>query len=329
VIVTRLGKWAERTETEFDDALIDLVKNTRSFFLIAVAVYTAIRGLELSHRIVVLLDGGIELLLLFQLGLWASGVVVFLVRSSLDKRDKTGDRIGIAAVKAIGVTVRIVSWIVILLLAIEFVFHTDVGKLLAGLSIGGIAVALAVQSILGDVLAAIAIVFDRPFDVGDSIQVDQVAGKVEQIGLKTTRLRSVTGEQIILGNADLLRSRLRNFKRMYERRALLQVDVTYDTSADIIERIPATLKAVVESQKGTRFERAHFSAFTESALRIELVYFVLDPDYARFMDVQQAVNLAILRRFTSDGIQFAFPTRTIQLSGDLPAMARPSAESVR
>jgi small-conductance mechanosensitive channel len=325
LIVTRLGKIAEQTETRFDDALIELVRNTRSIFLLAVAVYAAIRGMVLHPRFVSALDGFLQLLFLLQIGLWSSGLVAFLVRSSLDKRDKTGDRIGIAAVKAIGITVKIIAWIVITLLAIQFVFRKDVTTLLTGVGIGGVAIALAVQNILGDILAAIAIVFDRPFDVGDSIQVDQMAGKVEQIGLKTTRLRSVTGEQLVMGNADLLRSKLRNYKRMYERRALLALDLTYDTPADRIETLPGILREIVQSQSGTRFERAHFSAFTESSLRIELVYFVLDPDYSRLMDVQQAINLAVLRRFSADGIQFAFPTRTVQLQADGLFMTQPSA----
>jgi small-conductance mechanosensitive channel len=329
VLVTRLGKLAERTDTDFDDAIVDLVKNTRSFFILALAVYTALRGLYLHPRLLDPLDDVIELLFLLQVGVWAAGLVSFLVKRSLDKRDQTGDRIGVAAVRAIGVTVKIIAWIVVGLLAIQFVFKKDITTLLTVSSIGGVAIALAVQNILGDILAAVAIVFDRPFDVGDSIQVDQVAGKVEQIGLKTTRLRSVTGEQLIVGNADLLRSRLRNFKRMYERRALLYLDLTYDTPPDLIEKIPGVLKQIIQAQTGARFERAHFSGFMESSLRLELVYFVLDPDYTRFMDVQQSINLAILRRFNADGVQFAFPTRTVQLHGDGLFMSPPSAAPVK
>jgi small-conductance mechanosensitive channel len=311
--VNRLGKLAERTDTDFDDAIVEVVRNTRAFFLLAIAIYAGMRGLAIHRRLVGPLEGFLELLFLFQIGLWASGLVSFLVRRSLDRREQVADRIGVAAIRAIGITIKIAAWVIIVLVAIQSVFNKPVTGLIAGVGVGGIALALAVQNILGDLLAAVAIVFDRPFDVGDTIQVDNHVGTVEQIGLKTTRLRSVTGEQLVIGNGELLKSRLRNYKRMFERRAMLQLDLNYDTKPEVVERVPEMVRQIIESQTGVRFERSHFSGFMENALRVETVYFVLDPEYKRFMDVQQAVNLAILRRFTAEGIEFAFPTRTIQL----------------
>jgi len=313
VVVNRLSKLAEKTDTDFDDALVDVIRNTRGFFFVALAIYAGIRGLYIHPRLIGPIEKTLELSFLFQVGLWASGLVAFLVRRSLEKRDHASDRIGIAAVNAIGITVKVISWVLIVLVAIQTVFDKPVTGLIAGLGVGGIALALAVQNILGDLLAAVAIVFDRPFDVGDTIQVDQLVGKVEQIGLKTTRLRSASGEQLIMGNGELLKSRLRNYKRMYERRALLHLDLEYGTDPSVIERVPVMLRQIVESQKGVRFERSHFAGFMENALRIETVYFVLDPDYSRFMDVQQAINIAILKRFAAEKIAFAFPTRTVEL----------------
>ena len=311
--VNRLGKLATRTENDFDDAVVEVIRTTRSFFLIAIAVYAAIRGLVIHPRLLGPLEKTLELLILLQVGLWASGVVAFLVQRSLDKRSRASDRIGVAAVRAIGIAVKVVAWIIIVLVAIQAIFDRNVWPLMTGLGVGGIALALAVQNILGDLLAAVAIVFDRPFDVGDTIQVDQMIGKVEQIGLKTTRLRSITGEQLILGNGELLKSRIRNHKRMYERRASLSLDLEYDTDAAVVERVPGIIRQIIEAQTAVRFERSHFAGFMENALRVETVYFILDPDYNRFMDVQQAINLAILRRFAADKIRFAFPTRTVEL----------------
>lgn len=316
VLISRLGAFADRTETDIDDAIVDLIRNTRPFFIAAVAVGAAIRGLEVHARLVGPLAALLQILVLLQIGLWISGLIAFMVERALTKRRETADRIGIAAVRALGVTVKVVAWIILVLVALQFVFEKNVTTLVTTLGVGGIALALAVQNILGDLLAAVAIVFDRPFDVGDSIAIDTMAGTVEQIGLKTTRLRSVTGEQLVIGNAELLKSKLRNYKRMYERRALLNIDVTYDTPADVIARIPAIMKDIVAAQQSVRFERSHFASFQESALRIETVYFVLDPAYTRFMDVQQAVNLEVLRRFASEKIEFAFPTRTVQVEGD-------------
>jgi small-conductance mechanosensitive channel len=187
----------------------------------------------------------------------------------------------------------------------------DVTALVTGLGVGGIAIALAVQTILGDVLAAMAIVFDKPFVVGDFIVVDNFAGTVEEIGIKTTRVRSLSGEQLVFGNGELLKSRIRNFKRLHERRNVFTLDVTYDTPTDVVSRIPAILREIVESQQPVRFDRSHFSAYGESALRFETVYYVLDPEYNRHMDIQQAIFLAVLERFRREGIDFAFPTRTI------------------
>lgn len=312
LLISRLGALAARTETDIDDAIVDLIKNTRAFFIAAVAVGAALRGLEVHAKLVGPLSALLQLLVLVQVGLWISGLIGFIVERAMTKRRETADRIGIAAVRAIGVTIKVVSWIVIAIVAVQFIFDKPVTALVTGLGVGGIAIALAVQNILGDLLAAVAIVFDRPFDVGDTIAVDSLVGTVEQIGLKTTRLRSVTGEQLILGNGELLKSKLRNYKRMYERRALMNIDITYDTPPKVIEQIPAMMKEIVEAQKSVRFERSHFAGFEESALRIETVYFVLDPDYTRFMDVQQAVNLEVLRRFTAQGIKFAFPTSTVR-----------------
>jgi small-conductance mechanosensitive channel len=314
LVVSRLGKLAARTENDFDDAIVEVIRNTRTFFLLAVAFYAGIRGISVHPRLIGPLEKFLELLILLQVGLWASGLVGFLVTKSLEKRDQASDRIGVAALRAIGVGAKVVAWIIVSLVALQSIFNRSFTTLVTGFGIGGIAIALAVQNILGDLLAAVAIVFDRPFDVGDTIQVDQLSGKVEQIGLKTTRLRSTTGEQLILGNGELLKSRLRNYKRMYERRALLQVDIEYATDPSVVERIPTMLKHIVEAQGGgVRFERSHFSAFTENALRVETVYFVLDPDYNRYMDVQQSINLAVLKKFKAEKIEFAFPTRTVEL----------------
>jgi small-conductance mechanosensitive channel len=314
ILVSRLGALAERTETDIDDAIVDLIKNTRGFFIAAVALGAALRGLDVHAKLVGPLTALLQLLVLLQVGVWISGLIGFLVQRAMTKRRETADRIGIAAVRAIGVTIKVVAWIILSLVALQFVFEKNVTTLVTTLGVGGIALALAVQNILGDLLAAVAIVFDRPFDVGDTIAVDSLVGTVEQIGLKTTRLRSVTGEQLIIGNGELLKSKLRNYKRMYERRALLNIDITYDTPPKVIEQIPPMLKSIIEGQKSVRFERSHFAGFQESALRIETVYFVLDPDYKLFMDVQQAVNLEILRRFAAQGIKFAFPTRAVHWS---------------
>ena len=201
-------------------------------------------------------------------------------------------------------------WVMLALVALNRLGF-DVTALITGLGVGGIAIALAVQNVLGDLFAALAIVIDKPFVVGDSITVDTMTGTVEHVGLKTTRLRSVNGEQLIFSNADLLKSRIRNFKRMEERRVLFLISVTYDTPPDTVERIPTMLREAVESQKQVRFDRSHFVSYGDSSLNFETVYFVTTADYLTYADINQAVNLAIYRRFAAEKIDFAYPTRTL------------------
>jgi small-conductance mechanosensitive channel len=235
----------------------------------------------------------------------------------MQNRAATNDRASVAMITAVGVGAKVFLWILVIITALKSVFGIEITALITGLGVGGIAVALAVQNILGDLLAALAIVFDKPFDVGDSIGVDQVNGTVEHIGLKTTRIRSVTGEQIIIGNGDLLKSRLRNFRRMYQRRALFNVDVPFDTPPDVLASLPARIESIVAAQKKVKFDRSHVASFGESAVRIETVYYVLDPDYKVYMDVQQAINLEIFRRFAGDKVRFAMPSRTVYHEGPL------------
>ena len=217
--------------------------------------------------------------------------------------------------------VRVAVWSLALLLLFENLGF-DVTALVAGLGIGGIAVALAAQSVLGDLFSSLAIVLDRPFEVGDFIVFGDQNGTVEKIGIKTTRIRSLSGEQIACSNTDLMNSRVHNFKRMIERRVLFVLGTTYDTPQDKLESIPGTVREVVEAQELARFDRAHFRSFGDSALEFEVVYWVLSPDYNTYMDVQQAINFAIFRAFGENGIEFAFPTRTLyvpDLKGVMPA----------
>jgi small-conductance mechanosensitive channel len=195
----------------------------------------------------------------------------------------------------------------------------EVTALIAGLGIGGIAVALATQNILGDLFASLLIVLDKPFVLGDFIVVGDFVGHVEKIGLKTTRLRSLSGEQLVVSNNDLLQSRLRNFKRMIERRVLFTVGVTYDTPLEKLAAVPGMIREIIESQPDVRFDRSHFKEFGSYSLNFETVYFVLSPEFGRYMDRQQAINLAIYDRFAQNEIKFAYPTQTLFLEQPTPA----------
>jgi small-conductance mechanosensitive channel len=205
---------------------------------------------------------------------------------------------------------RIVVWSILILVALDN-FGVNITALLAGLGVGGVAVALALQNILGDLFASLSIALDKPFVVGDSLNIDAFTGTVERIGIKTTRLRSESGEQIILSNADILKSRVRNYGRMPEQRVLTTLRVTYATPGETLKGIPKMLEGIVRAQANARFERCHLKTLGESALQFELSYFAQQPKLNPLLDLQQTVNFSIIDEFQRLGIEFAYPTQRI------------------
>jgi small-conductance mechanosensitive channel len=311
---------AKRTTTEVDDILVELVARTRPYFLAAAALVFGSRLLVLPPTTDRYLGAVFSLVLLAQCGLWGAGAVDLWIQRRAGIRTAGGDVASVTTMRALGIGAKLLLWVIVFITALDK-FGVNVTTLVTGLGIGGVAIALAVQNVLGDLFAALSIVFDKPFDVGDSIAVDQMQGTVERIGLKTTRVRSLSGEQIIISNSELLKSRIRNYKRQLDRRVVFTTDVKLDTLPETLARIPGMIREVVSTQQLVRFDRSHFTQFTDSALRIETVYHVLDADYARYLDIQQTINLELLRRFHADRIEFAFPTRTVVLEGDaLPAI---------
>jgi small-conductance mechanosensitive channel len=248
---------------------------------------------------------------LVQGALWTTGVVNYLVGRHRKRRLEEDPSMA-TALGAIGVLARIGVWVTFVLLILQNL-GVQITALLATLGVGGIAVALAVQNVLGDLFASLSIVLDKPFVLGDFIVVGEHKGTVEHIGLKTTRVRSLSGEQLVFSNSDLLGSRIKNFKRMEDRRIAFSIGVTYDTDRAKLKRIPELIREAVEKQPATRFDRSHFKGFEASSLAIETVFFMLTPDYNAYMDVQQAINLELVERFDEEGIGFAYPTQTVFL----------------
>jgi small-conductance mechanosensitive channel len=316
LVVRRAGKIAERTATEVDDFVIEMVQRTRRWLLLLPVVYFGSLSLRVPPRVDGVLRSAAILAFLLQLTLWALLGINFWVASTRRKR-LASDAASVTLIGALGFMGKLVLWVVILLVALDNV-GVNVTALVAGLGVGGIAVALALQNILGDLLASLSIVLDKPFVLGDAIQVDDFNGTVEHIGLKTTRLRGVGGEQIVFPNGNLLQSRIRNHKRMAERRVTFTFGVAHGTPVAALEKIPGLVRAIVEAEDQVRFDRAHLRRLGDASLEFEVVYVVLTPDYNLYMDRQQAIYLALLRRFEEDGTALAVPTRTVRLEG-LPA----------
>ena len=309
LFMRRLGNLARRTRTQIDDYVVAVLKNTKYSFLVVVALAAALKVLVLPDRVAELVTPLARLAVIIQVGLWA-GHLVSLYLERITASRATADAASITTIRAIGMVVRLVLWVIVLLMALAN-FHVDVGGLITGLGIAGVAVALAVQNVLGDLLASLSIVLDKPFVVGDFIIVDSYKGTVDDIGLKSTRLRSLSGEQLIFSNTDLLKSRIQNYKRMIERRVVFAFGVEYGTPQPVLEQLPQVVKEIITGIEQTRFDRSHFLKFGDSSLDFETVYYVLSPDYALYMDVQQRINLALYERVQALGASFAFPTRTI------------------
>jgi small-conductance mechanosensitive channel len=304
----QLKSFSERSKTQWDDALCKSLESTRNWFLLVVSACVALLSLGLSG-FGPIIAGVIILALLFQGGLWGQALLEFQLGRYISRRMKT-DPASATTISMVNFLAKLVLWTVVLLVALQNT-GIDVTALIAGLGVGGIAIALASQHILGDLFSALSIVLDKPFVLGDFIVVGDLMGTVEKIGLKTTRLRSLSGEQLIFSNADLLQSRTRNFKRMNERRVVFSVGVTYQTPADTLEAIPRVIREIIVSHDNVRFDRSHFKEYGDSALTFETVYYVMTADYNRYMDIHQSINLAIYRAFEKQGIEFAYPTHTI------------------
>lgn len=216
----------------------------------------------------------------------------------------------VSTINVIALASKIVLWSTVILLGLDNL-GINVTALVAGLGIGGVAVALALQNILGDLFASLSIVFDKPFINKDFLIVGDLMGSVEHIGLKTTRIRSLSGEQLIFSNSDLLNSRIRNYGRMFERRVVFSIGVTYQTPREKLKFLPEIIRKAIETKSKTRFDRCHFMKYGDYALMFETVFYVLSPDYNIYMDIQQAIYFEIHERFEQEQIEFAYPTQKI------------------
>ena len=310
-----IRRWHQRLlateKVEVLEIPVEALARTSLVFLILLSLFLGLTTLGMSPRSRGVLDSAITIALFWQIGVWSSaGAAAWLQRkrhvASMNDRALAGS-LGVVVFIA-----QVVIWAIVALLTLDNL-GVNITALVAGLGIGGVAVALAVQNILGDLFASLSITFDRPFFVGDFLVVDSFMGSVEHIGIKSTRLRSLSGEQIVMSNADLLKSRLRNYGRMSERRVVFTIGITYETSSDLLERIPAVIRHVVEAQPDTRFDRSHFAQHGASSLDFETVYYVLSADYNRYMDIHQAIILAIHKEFERLEIEFAYPTQRLIL----------------
>jgi len=308
----RLTRLAERSAVLWDDVVVHALSRTKKTAIVVVALFAASSFLSIPPRQEVAFGRLLAIVVLIQIGIWVSGGLSFWLTGYTKRRLSTDPGVA-TTISALGFVGKLVVWVVLLLVALDTV-GIDVTALVAGLGIGGVAVALATQNILGDIFASLSIVLDKPFVLGDFIIVGELMGNVEHIGLKTTRIRSLWGERLVFSNSDLLGSRIRNFGAMKERRIVIEIGTTYQTPRAQVERVPGMLRVAIEAESQARFDRAHFKAFGPYALTFEMVYYVLTGDFNAHMDVQQRILLRVFAEFEREGIEFAYPTQQLFLT---------------
>ena len=316
IVNNRLRKLSARTSTTADDYVIESVNRYAIPVLYFAVVYYALMSLTLTDQIADILRIAAIVVVTFFAIRFISSTVLELLKAYVHRGE--GGEEKVKQLKGIMLLINVIIWSIGLLFLFDNLGY-DVTTVIAGLGVGGIAVALAAQNILGDLFNYFVIFFDRPFEIGDFIIVDDKMGAVEYIGIKTTRLKSLSGEQLVFANSDLTSSRIHNYKRMQRRRIVFKLGVVYHTSLDKVKQIPEILRTAVEAQNEVEekvlFDRAHFASYGESSLTFEVVYNVLSADYLQYMNVQQDINFRIYEAFEQRGIEFAFPTRTLYFAG--------------
>ena len=315
---------AEGHRTLADELVTGTIRRVQPVLLWTFAVWAGSRVLDLPAATSNGIGVAATLALFWQLGVWGDAAIqIAIARARADDTIDASRKTTFAAVVFLG---RLGIYTILILLALENL-GIDITALLAGIGIASVAIGLALQNILGDLFASLSIVFDKPFEIGDFVIVDDMMGTIENVGLRTTRVRSLSGEQLVFSNNDLLTSRIRNYKRMQERRVVFRFGVTYDTPAAKLRAIPDLVRRIVDARDTVRFDRAHFSGFGDFSLDFEVVYWVLEPDYALYMDAQQEINLALVEAFEERAVAFAFPTRTIHLASGFGEPVRPQASA--
>lgn len=307
---------AKHSHNRVDDVLVEVLSRTSPWLLALASVLVGLGMLDLPDRWHSRVDQLWFVALALQVALWAHrGIGLFMQRYIARQSGTANTSTKVqasASAMLLSWALRTVLWAVVLL-AVLSNMGINVTAFVASLGVGGIAVALAVQNILGDLFASLSIAVDKPFEVGDSIAVQTFSGTVEHIGLKTTRIRSVGGEQIVIANADLLKQPVRNYKRMADRRIEFKFSVSNATTPEQAEAIPALVRRLIEANDKLRFDRAHLTGFRENFIDFEVIYVVRTADYKVYMDLQQKINLALMRELAEMGVGVGAPTRSVQL----------------
>ena len=308
-VIKKLEKWSHKTVITFDDFIVLAIEKTLIPFLYFAAIFGAFDYLTFNTRITHIIQVARLFIITYFILSLITSAIQYSIYSFLEKQENSDVKKKQA--RSLIIILKGVVWILGFVFLINNLGY-NVTTIITGLGIGGIAVALAAQAVLGDFFSYFVIFFDRPFEIGDFIIVDnKIIGAIEYIGIKTTRIRAISGEQIVCSNKDLTDSRVHNYKKMQRRRVVFSIGVIYQTTAEQMKKIPGIIKSIIDNTENTTFDRSHFSAFGDFSMNFETVYYIESPDYNMYMDAQQKIYLELLQAFEKENIEFAYPTQTL------------------
>lgn len=309
VLIDKLQKIAKKTKTDIDDTIVEIFKNIKPPFYFLFSLYLGIQFLKLNTIVNQSVRALFLIALIYESIIALQKIIEYITYIAIKKNGKD-DQSAKATIKTLSIVIKIVLWSFGLIIILSNI-GINISSLLAGLGIGGIAVALALQNILSDIFSSFSILIDKPFEVGDFIKIGNDLGTVEKIGIKTTRLRALDGQLLIVANKELTTARVQNFKKLKKRRALLKIGVTYETDSDKLKEIPKIIEEIIKKQKLAEFNRCHFKSFGDFSLNFEIVFYVNSTDYLEYMNTLEKVNLDIFEAFSNRKIDFAYPTNLI------------------
>jgi len=314
-LVRHLHFVARDGSSKINNPFIDIINKINWPFYMVFSIFVGIQFLDLPDRVFNVIGYVVVVIGTYYAVRAAESLVDFGLKHVLKKKEKEGEDVDESALRLIGGTVKGIIWAGAILLVLQNLGY-NVSALIAGLGIGGVAIGLALKNILGDIFASFSIYLDKPFKTGDFIIVGDDKGTVEYIGIKSTRIRTLEGDELVVSNEELTDSRVHNYKKLERRRGHFKIGVTYDTPVRKLKKIPGIISLIIEGVEKTKLSRVHFAEFGDYALIYEIVYFLDDNNYKLYMDIQQDINLKILEAFEKESIEMAFPTQTVYLKNN-------------
>lgn len=310
VMISHVKKFSKKTNTELDDILIDGIRAIHWPFFVFASFYFSLTFIKVNEKLEKIFLYIFLITAIYYSIKFFENIIDYTVKVFVSKQEEKNDD---TIIKLLGTIIKILLWVGAVLLLLSNM-GINITSLIAGLGVGGIAIALALQNVLGDLFSSLSIYFDKPFKVGDFVKIGENAGTVERIGLKTTRIKTLLGEELVVANSELTKSQLNNFGAMKRRRVVFNVGVTYDTPVEKVKKISHWIKNIIETHaEKTEVNRIHFSSFGDFSLIFETVYYVNSGDYNDYMDIQENINIKIMEKFEENNIEIAFPTQTIYL----------------